>query len=118
VPNGEAVKGAKVLDNSVIRPFDEPFSKQGGIAVLRGNIAPGGCVVKQSAVAHEMMKHSGPARVFDGEEAAVAAIYGGRVNKGDVVVIRYEGPSGGPGMREMLTPTSALAGMGWIRTSR
>ncbi|MGE5494133.1 MAG: dihydroxy-acid dehydratase [Burkholderiales bacterium] len=112
VPIGEAVKGAKVLDNSVIRPFDEPFSKQGGIAVLRGNIAPGGCVVKQSAVAHEMMKHSGPARVFDGEEAAVAAIYGGRVNKGDVVVIRYEGPSGGPGMREMLTPTSALAGMG------
>lgn len=112
VPIGEAVKGSKVLDSSVIRPFEEPFSKQGGIAVLRGNIAPGGCVVKQSAVAPEMMKHSGPARVFEGEEAAVKAIYGGRINSGDVVVIRYEGPSGGPGMREMLTPTSALAGMG------
>ncbi len=109
---GEAVKGSKVLDSSVIRPFEEPFSKQGGIAVLRGNIAPDGCVVKQSAVAPEMMKHSGPARVFEGEEAAVKAIYGGRINGGDVVVIRYEGPSGGPGMREMLTPTSALAGMG------
>jgi dihydroxy-acid dehydratase len=108
----EAVKDAKVLDSNVIRPFDAPYSKQGGIAVLRGNIAPGGCVVKQSAVAPEMMKHKGPARVFDGEEAAIKAIYAGSINSGDVVVIRYEGPSGGPGMREMLSPTSALAGMG------
>lgn len=109
---GEAVKNVKVLDGSVIRPFDDPYSQQGGIAVLRGNIAPGGCVVKQSAVAPEMMKHKGPARVFDGEEAAVKAVYGRQIKSGDVVVIRYEGPSGGPGMREMLTPTSALAGMG------
>lgn len=109
---GEAVKGARVLNSSVIRPFDDPYSKQGGIAVLRGNIAPNGCVVKQSAVAPEMMKHKGPARVFDGEEATIEAIYAGSINSGDVVVIRYEGPSGGPGMREMLSPTSALAGMG------
>jgi dihydroxy-acid dehydratase len=109
---GEAVKDAKVLDSNIIRPFENPYSKQGGIAVLRGNIAPGGCVVKQSAVAPEMMKHKGPARVFDGEEAAIKAIYAGSIKSGDVVVIRYEGPSGGPGMREMLSPTSALAGMG------
>ncbi len=109
---GEAVKSARVLSSKVIRPFNEPYSKQGGIAVLRGNIAPNGCVVKQSAVAPEMMKHKGPARVFDGEEAAIKAIYAGEINSGDVVVIRYEGPSGGPGMREMLSPTSALAGMG------
>jgi dihydroxy-acid dehydratase len=109
---GDSVKNAKVLDSSIIRPFDDPYSKQGGIAVLRGNIAPDGGVVKQSAVAPEMMKHKGPARVFDGEEAAIKAIYEGKINSGDVVVIMYEGPAGGPGMREMLSPTSALAGMG------
>jgi dihydroxy-acid dehydratase len=94
----------------------EPYSREGGIAVLRGNLAPDGAVVKQSAVAPEMMKHQGPARVFDSEEAAIKAIYAGLINDGDVVVIRYEGPAGGPGMREMLGPTSALAGMGKDRT--
>jgi dihydroxy-acid dehydratase len=113
---GEAVKNAAILDNNVIKSFDAPHSLQGGIAVLRGNIAPDGCVVKQSAVAPEMMVHSGPARVFDGEEAAIKAIYEGKIKDGDVVVIRYEGPSGGPGMREMLGPTSALAGMGMDKT--
>jgi dihydroxy-acid dehydratase len=109
---GEAVRDSKVLNSKVIRPFDDPYSKQGGIAVLRGNLAPGGCVVKQSAVAPEMMKHTGPARVFDSEEEAVKAIYGKNIKSGDVIVIRYEGPAGGPGMREMLTPTSAITGMG------
>lgn len=109
---GESVKGVRVHNAKVIRPFGDPYSKQGGIAVLRGNIAPDGCVVKQSAVAPEMMRHKGPARVFDGEEAAIKAIYAGEIKSADVVVIRYEGPSGGPGMREMLSPTSALAGMG------
>ena len=113
---GEAVKDAVILDNSVIKSFDAPYSTQGGIAVLRGNIAPDGCVVKQSAVAPEMMVHSGPARVFDCEEAAIAAIYDKKIKDGDVIVIRYEGPSGGPGMREMLGPTSALAGMGMDKT--
>ncbi|MBQ5580347.1 MAG: dihydroxy-acid dehydratase, partial [Clostridia bacterium] len=96
----------------IIRPLSDPYSSTGGIAVLKGNLAPDGCVVKQSAVAPEMMVHSGPARVFDSEDEAIAAIYGRRIRPGDVVVIRYEGPKGGPGMREMLNPTSAIVGMG------
>ncbi len=103
---------AKVLDHEVIKPIDSPHSNEGGIAILRGNLAPDGCVVKQSAVSPEMMKRTGTAKVFDSEEEAVAAILGGKIKKGDIVVIRYEGPKGGPGMREMLTPTSAIAGMG------
>ncbi|MBR6046300.1 MAG: dihydroxy-acid dehydratase [Ruminococcus sp.] len=109
---GENIKGAVNKDPEVIRPLDNPYSKTGGIAVLRGNIAPDSCVVKRSAVAPEMLVHEGPARVFDSEEDAIAAIRGGKINAGDVVVIRYEGPKGGPGMREMLNPTSAIAGMG------
>jgi len=101
-----------VIDNTVIRPVENPYSKTGGLAILFGSLAPDGGVVKRSAVAPEMLVHRGPARVFDGEEEAIKAIYGGRINKGDVVVIRYEGPAGGPGMREMLGPTSAIAGMG------
>ncbi|MFP3999759.1 MAG: dihydroxy-acid dehydratase [Desulfobacterales bacterium] len=108
----ENLNSAKVLDNEVIRPIDRAYHDYGGLAVLFGNLAPNGCVVKQSAVADEMMKHQGPARVFDAEEEATEAIMEGKINKGDVVVIRYEGPMGGPGMREMLTPTSAIAGMG------
>ncbi|MFP4572892.1 MAG: dihydroxy-acid dehydratase [Desulfobacterales bacterium] len=108
----ENLNSAKVLDNEVIRPIDRAYHNYGGLAVLFGNLAPNGCVVKQSAVADEMMKHQGPARVFDAEEEATEAIMEGKINKGDVVVIRYEGPMGGPGMREMLTPTSAIAGMG------
>ena len=108
----ENIAGAKNLDESIIRPMDRPYSATGGIAVLRGNLAPDGCVVKQSAVAPEMMRHEGPARVFDSEEEAIAAIYSGKIVSGDVVVIRYEGPKGGPGMREMLNPTSAICGMG------
>lgn len=108
---GENVADAKNLDTNAIRPTDNPYSKTGGIAVLWGNIAEKGCVVKRSAVAPEMLVHTGPARVFDGEESAIAAIYAGEIHPGDVVVIRYEGPVGGPGMREMLNPTSALAGM-------
>ena len=99
-------------DGAVIRSPENPYMAAGGIAVLWGNLAPDGCVVKRSAVAPEMLRHTGPARVFDGEEAAIQAIYAGDIHPGDVVVIRYEGPSGGPGMREMLNPTSALAGMG------
>lgn len=98
-------------NTNIIKEIEHPNSATGGIAILRGNIAPKGCVVKRSAVAPEMMKHTGPARVFDSEEEAIAAIYAGEIVKGDVVVIRYEGPKGGPGMREMLNPTSALAGM-------
>ena len=109
---GENIAEAVNRDESVIRPVDNPYSKTGGIAVLRGNLAPDGCVVKRSAVAPEMLCHEGPARVFESEEEAIAAIYGGKIVKGDVVVIRYEGPAGGPGMREMLNPTSAIAGMG------
>lgn len=109
---GQVISHYKVLDNNVIASVDEPYSATGGIAVLRGNIAPDGAVVKRSAVAEEMLRHSGPARVFDGEDEAVEAILGGMIKKGEVLVIRYEGPKGGPGMREMLTPTSALAGMG------
>jgi dihydroxy-acid dehydratase len=109
--NLEALQ-AGVKDSGVIRPVDEPYSREGGIAILRGNLAPDGAVVKQSAVAPEMMKRSAVARVFESEEDAVAAIMGGRIKAGDAVVIRYEGPRGGPGMREMLTPTSAIAGLG------
>ena len=108
----ENIKGAVNRNPEVIRPLDNPYSKTGGIAVLRGNIAPDSCVVKRSAVAPEMLVHEGPARVFDSEEDAIAAIRGGKINAGDVVVIRYEGPKGGPGMREMLNPTSAIVGMG------
>lgn len=103
---------AKIENYEVIRPLENPYSKEGGIAILKGNIAPYGCVVKQSAVAQEMMVRSGIAKVFDSEEEAVSAILGEKIQKGDIVVIRYEGPKGGPGMREMLTPTSAIAGMG------
>ncbi len=99
-------------DPEIIRPLDRPFLATGGIAVLKGNIAPDGCVVKQSAVAPEMMRHTGPARVFNSEDEAIAVIYAGGIHPGDVVVIRYEGPKGGPGMREMLNPTSAICGMG------
>lgn len=106
------LKGKKVYDYSVIKHAEEPYSKTGGLAVLFGNIAPRGAVVKKSAVAQSMMKFTGSAKVFDCEEDAVNAIYGGKIQKGDVVVIRYEGPKGGPGMREMLSPTSAIAGMG------
>ena len=108
----ENIKGAKNKNEKVIRPIEDPYSKTGGIAVLRGNLAPDGCVVKRSAVAPEMLVHKGKARVYDSEEEAIAAIYGGKINPGDVIVIRYEGPAGGPGMREMLSPTSAIAGMG------
>ncbi len=109
---GTNIKDVHVLDRDVIRNIDEPYSQTGGIAVLRGSLAPDGAVVKQSAVAPEMMVHEGPARVFDSEEDAFAAILGGKIQKGDVIVIRYEGPKGGPGMKEMLSPTSAIAGMG------
>ena len=107
----ENISRATVLDSTVIRPADNPYHKEGGLAVLFGNLAPDGCVVKQSAVVDEMMQHEGPARVFDSEEDATEAILGGKIIKGDVIVIRYEGPKGGPGMREMLAPTSAIAGM-------
>ena len=109
---GENIANARNLNPDVIRPFDKPFSKTGGLAVLSGNLAPEGGVVKQSAVVEEMLVHEGPARVFDCEEDAIGAILGKKINPGDVVVIRYEGPKGGPGMREMLNPTSAIVGMG------
>ena len=108
----ENLKGHPNLNPDVIRPIDHPYSETGGIAVLRGNLAPNGCVVKQSAVAPEMLVHEGPAKVYDSEEEAIAGIFNREVQAGDVVVIRYEGPAGGPGMREMLSPTSAIAGMG------
>jgi dihydroxy-acid dehydratase len=108
----ENLAGVTNKDPETIRPLDNPYSKSGGIAVLRGNLAPDGCVVKQSAVDPAMMRHTGPARVFDSEEDAIACIYAKGINAGDVVVIRYEGPKGGPGMREMLNPTSAICGMG------
>ena len=108
---GENIAGARILNENAIRPIDRPYSATGGLQILWGNIAPDGCVVKRSAVAPEMQCHSGPARVFDSEDEAIAAIYAGKIVPGDVVVIRYEGPRGGPGMREMLNPTSALAGM-------
>ncbi len=113
---GENLKELKILNPKknmdVIRTVDNPYHREGGIAVLKGNLAPRGSVVKQSAVDSKILKHSGPARVFDCEEDANEAILRGRINKGDVIVIRYEGPKGGPGMREMLAPTSAIAGMG------
>ena len=108
----ENIRDAVVKDRNVIRDIENPYSKTGGIAVLKGNIAPSGAVVKRAAVAEEMLCHSGPARGFDSEDDAIKAIYGGEIRKGDVVIIRYEGPKGGPGMREMLGPTSAIAGMG------
>ena len=111
-PVAENLEGVVNRNPDIIRPIDNPYSKTGGIAVLKGNLAPDGCVVKQSAVAPEMMVHEGPARVFDCEDDAIQAIYAGKIVAGDVVVIRYEGPKGGPGMREMLNPTSAIAGMG------
>ena len=108
----ENVAGAVIKDETVIHPYDKPYSKTGGLAILFGNLAEEGAVVKRSAVAPEMLKHKGPARVFNSEDEAIAAIYGKQIKSGDVVVIRYEGPKGGPGMREMLSPTSAIAGMG------
>ncbi len=112
----ENIEGAYIKDTNCIRPIDNPYSETGGIAIMWGNIAQEGCVVKRSAVAPEMLAHSGPARVFDSEEDAIDAIYKGKIVDGDVVVIRYEGPKGGPGMREMLNPTSALAGMNLDKT--
>ncbi|MGD9364644.1 MAG: dihydroxy-acid dehydratase [Desulfobacteraceae bacterium] len=109
---GENLTGVRVKDAEVIRPMDQAYHAQGGLAVLFGNLAPAGCVVKQSAVCEEMLQHEGPARVFDSEEEASGAIMDGKIKKGDVVIVRYEGPKGGPGMREMLTPTSTIAGMG------
>lgn len=109
---GENIKDAVNLNPEVIRPVENPYSKTGGLAVLKGNLAPDGSVVKRSAVVDEMLVHEGPARVFECEEDAITAIKGGQIKEGDVVVIRYEGPKGGPGMREMLNPTSAIAGMG------
>ena len=108
----ENISNSINLDEEVIRPLNNPYSSTGGIAVLKGNLAPNGCVVKRSAVAKEMLVHTGPAKVYESEEECIAAIYSGKIEKGDVVVIRYEGPAGGPGMREMLSPTSAIAGMG------
>jgi dihydroxy-acid dehydratase len=112
----ENISGARVKDDEVIRPLDRPYHAKGGLAILRGSLAPDGAVVKQSAVAPEMLVHTGPARVFNSEEEAFAAIQARSIRDGDVLVIRYEGPKGGPGMREMLTPTSALAGMGMDKT--
>ena len=109
---GENIRGCEIRDEEVIRPLSNPFSQTGGLAALKGNLAPDSGIVKRSAVVPEMMVHEGPARVFDCEEDAIEAILGGKINPGDVVVIRYEGPKGGPGMREMLNPTSAIAGMG------
>lgn len=109
---GENIEGLRVLDHSVVKPYDQPYSPTGGIMVLRGNLCPDGAVVKRSAVAPEMLTHNGPARVYDSEEDAYAAIIKGNINKGDVIIIRYEGPKGGPGMKEMLSPTAAIAGMG------
>ena len=109
---GENIEGCVNKNPEVIRPIENPYSETGGLAVLRGNLAPDGGVVKRSAVCEQMMVHEGPARVFDCEEDAITAIKSGKIVAGDVVVIRYEGPKGGPGMREMLNPTSAIAGMG------
>jgi dihydroxy-acid dehydratase len=109
---GEILDAAEVTDRDVIKEADAPYRAIGGLAILRGNIAPDGAVVKESAVAEEMLVHSGPAVVFDSEDDAVAAIWGKQIKKGDVILIRYEGPKGGPGMREMLGPTASIAGMG------
>ena len=113
---GENIQGVRNLNPNAIRPIEDPYSLTGGLQILWGNLAPNGCVVKRSAVATEMQTHTGPARVFNSEDDAIAAIYAGKIVPGDVVVIRYEGPKGGPGMREMLNPTSALAGMGLDKT--
>jgi dihydroxy-acid dehydratase len=113
---GENIARRKIRNDDVIRPVDRPIHAKGGLAILRGSLAPDGAVVKSAAVAPEMMVHSGPARVFDQEEPAVEAIFSGKINPGDVVVIRYEGPKGGPGMREQLMPTSAIIGMGLGRS--
>ena len=112
----ENIKGITSLNSEVIRPLENPYYEEGGIAILKGNIAKDGAVIKQSATAKEMFKHKGPAKVFDGEQEAVDAILNGKIVAGDVVVIRYEGPKGGPGMREMLTATSAIAGAGLDKT--
>ncbi|MBR2736323.1 MAG: dihydroxy-acid dehydratase [Firmicutes bacterium] len=109
---GDNIRLHPVLDNEIIRPVDNPYRNRGGLAILRGNLAPDGAVVKESAVAPEMLEHSGPAVLFNSEEEAVEAIWGKKIKKGDIIVIRYEGPKGGPGMREMLSPTSSIAGMG------
>jgi len=109
---GENLAAVRNLDETVIRPSETPYSQSGGIAVLKGNLAQDGCVVKQSAVVPQMMVHQGPARVFDSEEAVTEAIFGGKIQPGDVIVVRYEGPKGGPGMKEMLAPTAAISGMG------
>jgi len=111
----ENISGAEILDSEVIKPYAKPYTPDGGLAILWGNIAPEGCVVKKSAVDPSMLKHSGPAKVYGSEEGAMEAIMGGKIAKGDVIVIRYEGPKGGPGMREMLSPTSAIAGAGLDR---
>jgi len=111
-PMGENLAAAQNLDPAVIRPSETPYSPSGGIAVLKGNLAEDGCVVKQSAVVPEMMVHEGPARVFDSEEAVTESIFDGNIHPGDVIVVRYEGPKGGPGMKEMLAPTAAISGMG------
>ncbi|BAZ99446.1 dihydroxy-acid dehydratase [Methanothermobacter sp. EMTCatA1] len=113
----ENIENVKVGDRDVIRPLDSPVHSEGGLAILRGNLAPRGSVVKQGAVAEDMMVHEGPAKVFNSEDECVEAIFGGRIDEGDVIVIRYEGPKGGPGMREMLNPTSAIAGMGLERVA-
>jgi len=113
---GGNLKDARVLNTDVIRPLNNPYLRQGGIAILRGNLAPDGAVVKQSAVAPAMQKNEGRARVFNSEDDAIKAILGGKIKGGDIVVIRYEGPKGGPGMREMLSPTSAIVGMGLDKT--
>jgi dihydroxy-acid dehydratase len=109
---GENIKDAQIQNPEVIRSIEKPYRETGGLAILRGNLAPDGAVVKEAAVAPEMLYHEGPARIFNSEEEAVDAIFAKKINKGDVIVIRYEGPKGGPGMREMLSPTSAIAGMG------
>ena len=114
---GENIEGAKILNDKAIRPIDNPYSQTGGLQILWGNIAPDGCVVKRSAVAPEMQVHSGPARVFDSEDTAIAAIYAGDIHPGDVVVIRYEGPKGGPGMREMYKAMKYLYGRGLSKTT-
>ncbi len=118
---GKAIKkiasDAEVSDSEVLRPLDNPFHKEGGIAVLKGSLAPNGSVIKQSAVNPDMLRHEGPARVFDSEDDAIKAIFGKKINEGDVVIIRYEGPKGGPGMREMLSPTSAISGMGYKKVA-
>ena len=113
---GENIQGVQNTNHNAIRPIENPYSVTGGLQILWGNLAPNGCVVKRSAVAPEMLTHTGRARVFNSEDEAIAAIYAGKIVPGDVVVIRYEGPKGGPGMREMLNPTSALAGMGLDKT--